>query len=67
MSGSDSGKTKIRKYVPEMKMGLREFLTNVGIKDLERHTILVNGHRASLEQEVDEKDEIIVLPILRGG
>lgn len=67
MSGSESGKSSIMKYVPEERMELKEFLLKVGIKNLDRHTILVNGARAKLEQLVEKNDEIIVLPILKGG
>jgi hypothetical protein len=67
LSGSESGKSSIMKYVPEERMELKEFLLKVGIKNLDRHTILVNGARAKLEQLVEKNDEIIVLPILKGG
>ncbi len=67
MSGSESGKSSIMKYVPEERMELKEFLLKVGIKNLDRHTILINGRRAKLDQLVEKNDEIIVLPILKGG
>ncbi|MBK5114282.1 MAG: hypothetical protein KGD59_09660 [Candidatus Heimdallarchaeota archaeon] len=67
MSGSESGKSSIMKFVPEERMELKEFLLKVGIKNLDIHTILVNGARAKLEQLVEKNDEIIVLPILKGG
>ena len=67
MSGFESGKSSIMKYVPDESMELREFLLKVGIKNLERHTILVNGTRTNLNQLVEKDDEIIVLPILKGG
>ncbi|NHJ33500.1 MAG: MoaD/ThiS family protein [Asgard group archaeon] len=67
MSGSESGKSSIMKYVPEESMELKAFLLKVGIKNLDRHTILVNGARANLDQLVEKNDEIIVLPILKGG
>lgn len=55
------------KFIPEERMELKEFLLQVGIKNLDRHTILVNGARANLDQLVEKNDEIIVLPILKGG
>ena len=67
MSGSESGKSSIMKYVPEERMELREFLVKVGIKHIDRHTVLVNGLKAKLNDIVEKDDEIIVLPILRGG
>ncbi|MCE7744957.1 MAG: hypothetical protein ACTSUW_00855 [Candidatus Heimdallarchaeota archaeon] len=67
MSGSESGKSSILKFIPEERMELKEFLLKVGIKNLDRHTILVNGARAELDQLVEKNDEIIVLPILKGG
>ena len=67
MSGSESGKSSIVKYVPERRMELREFLSDKGINDLTKHTVLVNGIRKELNQMVDQNDEIIVLPVLRGG
>lgn len=67
MSGSESGKSSILKFIPEERMELKEFLLKVGIKNLDRHTILVNGTRTKLEQLVEKNDEIIVLPILKGG
>ncbi|NHK32782.1 MAG: MoaD/ThiS family protein [Asgard group archaeon] len=70
MSGSESGKSSIRKYIPEERMELREYLIKVGIKNIDRHTILVNGHRVfnnQFNQLVEKDDEIIVLPILKGG
>ena len=67
MSGSESGKSSILKFIPEERMELKKFLIKVGIKNLDRHTILVNGTRAKLEQLVEKNDEIIVLPILKGG
>ncbi len=48
-------------------MELKKFLLKVGIKNLDRHTILVNSARATLDQLVEKNDEIIVLPILKGG
>jgi len=48
-------------------MLLEEFLLKVGIKNLDRYTILVNGARATLDQLVEKNDEIIVLPLLKGG
>lgn len=67
MSSSESGKSSIMKYIPEKSIELREFLKDKGIKDLERRTILVNGEKVELNLIVDKKDEIIVLPVLRGG
>ena len=67
MSNSESGKSSIRKYIPEERMELREFLLKVGITNIERHTVLVNGIRATLDKLVEKDDEIIVLPILKGG
>ena len=67
MSGSGSGKSSIMKYIPEERMELREFLEKVGITNIDRHTILINGLRANLDQMVEKNDEIIVLPILKGG
>ncbi|TET29545.1 MAG: hypothetical protein E3J70_06565 [Candidatus Heimdallarchaeota archaeon] len=67
MSGSESGKSSIMKFIPEERMLLEEFLLKVGIKNLDRYTILVNGARATLDQLVEKNDEIIVLPLLKGG
>ena len=67
MSGSESGKSSILKFIPEERILLKEFLLKVGIKNLDRYTILVNGARATLDQLVEKNDEIIVLPLLKGG
>jgi len=67
MSNFESGKSSIMKYIPEERMKLREFLIKVGISNIDRHTVLVNGARATLDQLVEKDDEIIVLPILKGG
>ena len=70
MSGSKSEKSSIRKYVPEESVILREYLLGKGIKNLERHTILIEGNRVqskNLDEIVEKNKEIIVLPILRGG
>ncbi|MHA1124875.1 MAG: hypothetical protein ACTSO7_06505 [Candidatus Heimdallarchaeota archaeon] len=67
MSNSKSGKSSIMKFIPEERMELREFLLKVGISSIDRHTVLVNGTRATLDQLVEKDDEIIVLPILKGG
>jgi len=67
MSGSGSEKSSIMKYVPKERMELKEFLLKVGITNIERHTIIINGSRAKLDQLVEKDDEIIVLPILKGG
>jgi len=67
LSGSESGKSSILKFIPEERMLLKEFLLKVGIKNLDRYTILVNGARATLDQLVEKNDEIIVLPLLKGG
>ena len=67
MSNSESGKSSIMKFIPEERMELREFLLKVGIKNIDRHTVLVNGARVTLDRTVEKDDEIIVLPILKGG
>ncbi|HUU78782.1 MAG TPA: hypothetical protein VMX55_10575 [candidate division Zixibacteria bacterium] len=67
MSDSGSGKSSIMKYIPEERMELRVFLLKVGITNIDRHTILVNGLRTNLDQIVEKDDEIIVLPVLKGG
>jgi hypothetical protein len=67
MSNSESGKSSILKFIPEERMELSEFLKKVGIINIDRHTVLVNGLRATLDQSVEKDDEIIVLPILKGG
>lgn len=67
MSGSESGKSSILKFIPEERILLKEFLLKVGINNLDRYTILVNGARATLDQLVEKNDEIIVLPLLKGG
>ncbi len=67
MSGSESGKSSILKFIPEERILLKEFLLKVGINKLDRYTILVNGARATLDQLVEKNDEIIVLPLLKGG
>ncbi|NHJ39516.1 MAG: hypothetical protein FK731_05735 [Asgard group archaeon] len=70
MSGSESGKISIRKFIPEERMELREYLAKVGIKNIDKHTIILNGYRVQnnqFDQLVEKDDEIIVLPILKGG
>ncbi|MBD3189872.1 MAG: hypothetical protein GF308_04475 [Candidatus Heimdallarchaeota archaeon] len=67
MSGTQPGKTTIMKYIPEERITLRDFLLKVKLENIDRHTILVNGTKASPDQLVDKDDEIIVLPILKGG
>ena len=67
MSDSESGKISIMKFIPEERIELGEFLLKIGIKNIDRHIILVNGSRANINQLVEKDDEIIVLPILRGG
>ena len=68
MNGTGSGKSSIMKFVPEARMELLEFLTTVGIENIERHTVLVNCVRVTdLHSFVEKDDEIIVLPIIRGG
>jgi hypothetical protein len=67
MSDSESGKSSIMKYIPEERMGLREFLEKVGIKSFDERTILINGTITDLDRFVEKDDEIIVLPVLKGG
>jgi hypothetical protein len=69
LSGSsESGKSSIKKFVPEESIELEEYLLSKGIKDLDRRVILVNGTRiVQLDQFVEKDDEIIVLPKLKGG
>ncbi|NHJ48041.1 MAG: hypothetical protein FK733_09660 [Asgard group archaeon] len=69
MSGSsESGKSSIKKFVPEERIELEDYLLSKGIKDIERRVILVNGTRiVQLDQFVEKDDEIIVLPKLKGG
>lgn len=68
MSSSESGKTSIKKYVPDQRVELFKFLESKGLKQIEDHIILVNGNREKdLKRTLEKNDEIIVLPILRGG
>ncbi|MEA2071928.1 MAG: hypothetical protein U9O98_11655 [Asgard group archaeon] len=67
MSNLESGKASILKFVPKEKIKLREYLQQVGLERIDKHTILVNGRKTSIEDFVEKNDEIIVLPILRGG
>jgi len=58
----------VMKFIPDKKIELREFLTKLGVKNIERRTILINGVKSNeLNQIVDKNDEIIVLPMLKGG
>lgn len=68
MSGTGRRKSSIMKYVPEERMELRRFLEAEGVSIIERHIVLVNCERVDdLSQFVEKDDEIIVLPILKGG
>jgi hypothetical protein len=67
MSSSKSNTSLITKLVPEQKVKLESLLLKKGVKHLERHTILVNGNVSDLGRFVNKDDEIIVLPILKGG
>lgn len=67
MSSSKSNTSLITKLVPEQKVKLETLLLKKGVKHLERHTILVNGNVSDLGRFVNKDDEIIVLPILKGG
>ncbi len=68
MSGTGRRKSSIMKYVPEERIVLRGFLEAEGVSNIERHIVLINCVRVEdLEQFADKDDEIIVLPILKGG
>ncbi len=68
MSGTGRIKSSIMKYVPEERIVLRGFLEAEGVSDIERHIVLINCERVdNLDQFVEKNDEIIVLPILKGG
>ncbi|HUT81531.1 MAG TPA: MoaD/ThiS family protein [Candidatus Bathyarchaeia archaeon] len=67
MSNFKSEKSNILKFVPDKRIDLREFLQKVGVKNIERHVILVNGSRTTKDLTLEKGDEIIVLPVLRGG
>ena len=56
------------KYVPEERMVLRGFLEAEGVSNIDRHIVLINCIRVEdPDQFVEKDDEIIVLPILKGG
>lgn len=68
MSGTGRRKSSIMKYVPEERMELRKFLKAEGVSDIKRHIVLINCKRVdNHDQFVEKDDEIIVLPILKGG
>ncbi len=67
MSSSESGKSNIMKFVPDKRIELEKFLDKLGIKNLDKRVILVNGSRITTNVTVEKDDEIIVLPLLRGG
>jgi sulfur carrier protein ThiS len=60
----------IRSSVSEIQMAesktVRELLKELGL--LHRHyVVLVDGKRAYLDDEIDEGQRVIVLPIIAGG
>ena len=68
MSGAGRRKSSIMKYVPEERMELRGFLEGEGVSNIELHIVLINCERIdNINQFVEKDDEIIVLPILKGG
>ncbi len=68
MSGTGRRKSSIMKYVPEERIVLRGFLEAEGVSKIEGHIVLINCIRVeNLDQFVEKDDEIIVLPILKGG
>ncbi|MHA1557006.1 MAG: hypothetical protein ACTSPM_08755 [Candidatus Heimdallarchaeota archaeon] len=68
MSGTGRRKSSIMKYVPEERIVLRGFLEAEGVKIAKEHVVILNSDRVeNLDQFVEKDDEIIVLPILKGG
>ncbi|MHA1154496.1 MAG: hypothetical protein ACTSQK_00155 [Candidatus Heimdallarchaeota archaeon] len=68
MSGTGRRKSSIMKYVPEERIVLRGFLEAEGVKITTDHVVILNCDRIeNLDQFVEKDDEIIVLPILKGG
>ncbi len=70
MSGTGRRKSSIMKYVPKERMELRGFLEAEGVSNIDRHVVIINCERVEedkLDQFVEKDDEIIVLPILKGG
>jgi molybdopterin converting factor small subunit len=49
------------------EMTLREYLKKEGVKDPSKYNIWVNGEKKELDYILQEDDEVIVLPILKGG
>ncbi|MBN1330245.1 MAG: MoaD/ThiS family protein [Candidatus Heimdallarchaeota archaeon] len=60
-------KTNIKTHIAEGKIMLKEYLEKIGIKEVEKYTILVNGKIVKLDMMIEKDDEIIVVPILKGG
>jgi sulfur carrier protein ThiS len=49
------------------KMTLKEYLEKEGFKEPKKYNIWVNGVKVDLDYELEEGDEVIVLPVLKGG
>jgi hypothetical protein len=70
LSGSSEfDKRSILKFVPEERMDLEKYLESQGVKKLEKRVILINGLKISnvKDHSVEKDDEIIVLPLIKGG
>jgi hypothetical protein len=52
-----------------MKAGktIKEYYEEKGYKDLTKYTIWVNGEKKDLDYILEEDDQVILLPILKGG
>ncbi|HUT81912.1 MAG TPA: MoaD/ThiS family protein [Candidatus Bathyarchaeia archaeon] len=59
--------SNVKTHIAEEKILLREYLEKIGIKDIEKYTILVNGIIVKPDIMIEKDDEIIVVPILKGG
>jgi hypothetical protein len=49
------------------EMTLKEYNKKEGFKDLSKYNIWVNGEKKELDYVLKVDDEVIVLPILKGG
>ncbi|MHA1309915.1 MAG: MoaD/ThiS family protein [Candidatus Helarchaeota archaeon] len=56
-----------REVIVEKKMTVDDLLKKLGIAKNKYFAVLVNGKKVDTNEEIDENDKIIILPLIAGG
>ena len=57
----------MQSFKVEKKTTVRDLMKELALEECQLMSVLVNGKKQDLDFEIDTKDEVVIIPAIRGG